>query len=393
MLHALDLRADSGTIIERHRRRPDACLYCSNSAASVEHVVPEAIGGRLTAPILCADHNAAVNAVADEPLSEAFAPYVTFMQIARHRGQVGATYPGIDQDGKTVYVMPGGLARREPLDVLARDENKRILRAEGDLSKLESLPDAAFANVETRYELAKITVPDVTVAIGTGRGTMNAALKIALHFYAGFIDDVARDVACRLLAFIEGAEGIQEFVRTPLLEAEIFPDIGEPQHEVTCYADDGATLVTVLLFGMYGYACRLPLECANSGLRYRQVLSQAYPQFFEGVPRPSALDWNKRPNDAEEWAGKMEGRRVRLFQPGIQLGFRARCRRAYERAVSESSNYGSLLERYGYALQIEAFSAEDVAVFVEIARRRMQRDLVPWECEVEILEDGRIAVK
>ena len=55
------------------RRRPASCLYGPEPAGSDEHVLAEAVGGRLIVPFLCAKHNSEVASSADSPFAEHYA--------------------------------------------------------------------------------------------------------------------------------------------------------------------------------------------------------------------------------------------------------------------------------------------------------------------------------
>lgn len=71
---------------------------------------------------------------------------------------------------------------------------------------------------------------------------------MALHFYAGFIDDVPAASAQDLLPYILGRKpAAGQYVRTPFLSEDVFPDSWPPRHELTCYPYGEAALVTVLL--------------------------------------------------------------------------------------------------------------------------------------------------
>jgi hypothetical protein len=51
--------------VELLRRHASNCLYCPNPPDTNEHVLAEAVGGRLIAPLLCSKHNNVISIVAD----------------------------------------------------------------------------------------------------------------------------------------------------------------------------------------------------------------------------------------------------------------------------------------------------------------------------------------
>lgn len=380
--------ADAGALIARHRRAPATCLYCTDPADTVEHIVPDGLGGRLTADLLCARHNGVVNAGADEILNEAFAPFVNMLEVRRQRGGVGAEFVGKGMDGSPVTIVAEGFAKQQPLVVKRRDDQRRIAYAEGDLTHLDDLPVQAFSNGEKRLILAKIYNPEVDFSVASDERIRPGVFKIALHFFAGFIGDMPLRVAQSFLPYVGGEKApTGDMLRTPFLDATVFPDSWPPRHEVTCYANGDHALVTILLFGAYAYVCRLPFKLpSQGGIRYVQVLTENTPQFDDDVPMPAGLDWDRRPGPGEgdAWAAAMEPRIRRIYEHGVQSSIRSRCKRAFERALGESSNFGDLWTRYRAALQFECFSATDVATIVAIGRRLHNEGKAAWEIPVAL---------
>lgn len=95
--------------VAKLRRTLTACLYCP---ASPEHVLGEAVGGRLSAPILCATQHMAVSVSADGRFAHHFET-LTFAVGARpHRGgrqgKTGTTVRSIDRKARRTTVLPDG---------------------------------------------------------------------------------------------------------------------------------------------------------------------------------------------------------------------------------------------------------------------------------------------
>jgi hypothetical protein len=385
-----ELQAASGARIVLHRKNLPHCLYCEATPNTEEHVVPEAIGGRLWARILCGQHNSAIAAGADEPLSKAFAPYVTMLQVSRQRGGAGAEFTATGRDGKPIVILAEGFAKELPLDVKRRDERGRIAHAEGDLAVLDGLPAEAFAEGVPRNIIAKITVPEARFTVASDDRIRPGVLKIALHFVAGFVTDVDLASAQGLLPFVLGEKNpTGDMVRTPFLDEDVFADESTPRHEITCYNDGDGVLVTIMLFGAMAYACRFPFGGdAVAGIRYTQRLDKNYPEFYDQVERPAVLDWNRRPSesaaDGKLWMESVETRMRRVNQRGVEQSIQARSRRAFDCARGLSSNYGNLWERYAAALQLEVFSAEEVGTIVAIGRRLHANGENAWEVPVTL---------
>jgi hypothetical protein len=384
-----DLRIASAERIDARRRSPERCLYCDEPAVSKEHSLQNALGGRLWAKCLCKTHNENVNTGADDGFNKVFAPYMTMLQVARQDGVVGATVSAKNQDGTRVIVLPEGFVKQNGLEVLAQHrETRKITYARGDLDKLDKLPLGALSENGPTHVVATITNPEIEVEVDSSAGLSGALLKIALHFYHGFVGDVDREVAKELLRLIlDGNAAANSHVRTPMFDEDVFADNETPRHEVTCYPYNAEScLVTILLFGAYAFTVRLPFPMPGTiGLRYRQMLDQRFPEFFEDIAIPPNLKWDRRPSteaEAEEFARIAKARVLRLHARGAATAVRVMCKRAYERAHDESANYGGLWERYRAALQIEALSAEQIEAIVFIGRHRHADGLVVWEVPV-----------
>ena len=355
-------------------------------------MLPEAIGGRLTAPILCQTHNGAVNVGADEPLSKNFAPYVTMLQTPRQRGGAGAEFVAADGEGNPVIIVAEGFTKQQPIRVKRRDAKNRIAYAEGDLDLLDTLPMAAFSDTERRNIIAKITLPEARFMVASDDRIRPGLLKIALHFLAGFVTNVSLGDAQTLLPYVTGQKTpTGDMVRTPFLDEDVFPEEWPPQHAITCYTDGGGLLVTILLFGGLAYACRFPFGGdATAGVRYRQTLTKNYPEFYGAIARPDRLDWNKRPRssaaDEKAWSEPVQRCLRRIHEYGAEQSVRARCKRAFDRALGASGNLGDLWERYRAALQLECFSSDDANVIVAIGRRLHRESKSAWEVPVSYEE-------
>lgn len=249
-----DLRkATSGKLIDALRRLPKTCLYCDAVADSKEHALQEALGGRLWAINLCGKHNGIVNK-ADEPFSKMFAPFMTMLQVSRQRGGVGAEAKAKDEYGAPITILGEGFVKQPAVEVLSRHRtNRKITRVRGDLSHLDRLPIDAMSPDVPHHVMAVVTNPEVVVEVESTSALSGAILKVALHFYSGFVGDVNRDVALKLLdSILDGPSAANGYVRTAFLDEDVFPEEEVARHEVTCYPyDDESCVVTLLLFGAY----------------------------------------------------------------------------------------------------------------------------------------------
>lgn len=123
---------------------------------------------------------------------------------------------------------------------------------------------------------------------------------------------------------------------------------------------------------------------AELGLRYRQVLTEHFPQLLDDIAIPENLKWDRRPTDVggEAFGAAMRARTRRLGRRGAETGLWSICKRAFERASNETTNFGDLWDRDRAALQIEALNAEQIEAIVWIGRRRGRAGLSIWEVPI-----------
>lgn len=382
-------RPTSGALIDRHRRAPGQCLYCTIQATSAEHAVPQAIGGRLWANILCPEHNRVIGTRTDEPFTANVRPLVNLLRVRRHDGNVGVSFDGVTDDGRTLTVTSDGRVPLPALEVEARDERRRITRAKGDLSRLDALmQQGAFATTGTNYVIATIgKAPPLTFEVGSDRASEAGVLKIALHFFSGFIADVPRSVAEGLLPFVLGDQlGGGSYVRTPPFDNVLFPSAWPPRHEVTCFPAGDSTYVSVLLFDAYPYLCRLPVAMVvEGGIRYRQpLLGAPDPQFEIGVPVPE-IDWERRlssENEQQRWGDEIMRRLDRISEHAQRRELLVQCEAAAKRADARVAGGGDFWEWYRAELQLECIESAAIERILTLGRRARARGKEVWEFDV-----------
>jgi|GEM_PF-3466617 len=383
---------NTGEVIERLRRRPAHCLYCTAPAASSEHALPEALGGRLTAEILCSAHNNEIGARTDAGLFENVRPLINMLRVKRHDGRVGTDFEGTTDAGDRAVVTADGRVPGPKLIVEQRDDRKRIVRATGDLAVLEGLREqGAFANGEEEPVIATpVRPPVVNFGVGSDRASEAGVLKIALHFVAGFFTDIPLELARQLLPAVFGerlAGGA--YVRTPPFNHVLFPASWPPEHRITCWAEPDVVFVGVLLFDAYPYLCRLPIAIGNTrAVRYRQpLLGDPAPILEENVPSGAAC-WDTRVGEeqANSWGAEIKRRLDRVAMYANEREIREQCQRAARLAAEQAARGGDFFEWYRGALQIECLAADEVDERVRLGRIADARGRPVWAFPITFAE-------
>jgi hypothetical protein len=376
--------------IEKARRYPEHCLYCGDVANSKEHPIPRALGGRLWAPILCRRHNGLVAGASDEGIIEQLHSLMHFVGARRQGGGQGAPLYGVTDEGERIKFDPQGRPERNKVQILERTADRKIKRASGPLPMLDRLhKQGALAETDGPVIALMEKAPPVTVRMVISKAAEKGVLKIALHFVAGFIGDVARDVARALWPYVVGdklAGG--DYVRTLPLEGRFFPASWPPQHRVAAYAAGRECFVTVLLFGMYGFNVRLPVEIAAQRRYIQPLTGNALAPILEENDHLRDFDWEDRLDepDMEALRDNMRWRHDYLMDVGLHRQLRRQCRTAFKRATIKALCSGiSPLACYEAELQIEGFSSEQVTILMHYARGLAQARRPLWDLPFTII--------
>jgi len=370
--------------ISRYRRHPATCLYCDAAAIEEEHIVPWALGGRLTATILCDRHNRIIGKLADQPLCSQLAPVMTFLDVKRQGNSVGTAFKATTDAGEVVTMGPDGKVRQRDLNVQERDASGRITRATGALEKLDALKaGGALTSTGTNVVIAVMEKsPSVNFSIGAIREIEPGVLKIALHFIAGFVGDVPRATATMLLPFVLGqpdhlAGGT--YVRTWGYDPTLFPGFWPPSHVVTSYQAGELTYVTVLLCGIYSYVVRLPLS-TEIALRYRQPLVGSHHPILEEATHET-IDWEARLTESDTgFLPEVRRRQREIVEYAAWRVLRAQLRGAAQRALANASTKkDNFLEFYHAELQLQLFDADVIHDLMSEAIRLRKEGKYVWQ--------------
>jgi len=382
-------RPERRDAISRFRRHPDHCLYCECPPDSTEHPLAEALGGRLSAKILCSRHNAEVAHYADEPMIVQLQPLAHFLNVRRQRGKRGSEFRAKMDDGRHVRVSPQGQVRRPRIEVTERTSQGKIKRATGDLSALDQLQSRGALDAESGRILAFAEKsPQVTLEIKLSDDVYRGALKTAFHFVAAFVTDVPDRIAQGLLPYITGEkEAAGEYVRAITLGGEFFPTSLPPRHQIAVYCEGSEIYVTVLLFSLHAFQVRLPIENANA-LRYIQPLIDSFDPILEENDHVRTFTWEDRLTD-DNWDAYVVNLRARhehMMNFMDHRHLRERCKRAAGHA-SDLFLRGQItpFEAYRAGLQREAFTANQITILIAYGQKLHSLGMDVWDLPIDIM--------
>ncbi len=157
-------------------------------------------------------------------------------------------------------------------------------------------------------------------------------------------------------------------MRTVSLEGRFFPRSWPPKHVIAVYPAGRETFVTVLLFGLYGFNVRLPIEVPKA-VRYVQHLTDDICPILEqnDHARDFGRDDRLTDDDMDAFRTNVQWRHDYLMDVGAHL-LRLQCRRAAKRAFEMMVSSGlDIVGCYRAQLQMEALTSAQIGVLMHYA--------------------------
>lgn len=302
--------------------------------------MPEAIGGKLTAFVLCEVHQLIE---ADHRFAERFAPMTHLMQVQRQDGRVGAAMIVEKADGSGRARLFDDGTMEIPTEVV-KDGEGRFVRVTGEIKHIPKIRkqiagDPADYVAPATFQLVP-EAPELVADYGFGPETWPSVVKIALHFLASFEagNDVPRELVDRLQTIIYGGPSAPDCVTVTTIEGPYFTAGLDNAHEVACFDGGDYATVAVSLYGVFRCLVRLDgMRCART-LRYVQRLAGEAPQLTsEDLLQ---LRWQRA--DDEEQSRWLEGTKERvaaLIDHRINVFYDKEVRQALPKAYGEFSRH------------------------------------------------------
>ena len=250
----------------------DQCFACKNfKELTVEHIIPQALGGRLKARLYCKNCNDTFGRELDNILSINYGKIGTLLNIKRERGEP-QPFDVVETSTQTPLVFTGkGLSRKKPTVILKSKDGKKLefadvtARTQKELEKIK-------ASLKERYEMSdsaeqktfredrpgpvdanfKITIDDTSIR--------RAISKIAYSFLCTKIskDQILSSTFEDVRNYIKDGTG-SDLACANFIHTKFMTDYSRPLHKIHIALNRSKLMVIgfVMLFGIYRFSVLL----------------------------------------------------------------------------------------------------------------------------------------
>jgi len=152
------------------------CFICQEPLElTLEHIIPQAIGGRLKAKLYCKVCNGTLGHELDDEISKQFGWVGTLLNIKRERGEP-QPYEVTDLSSGDTLVYDGkDLKRKKPIVIIKSKDGKKLDSADITARSEKELKEIC-ASIQKRYELSG----EMNTFLDAKPGPTNAELEITI---------------------------------------------------------------------------------------------------------------------------------------------------------------------------------------------------------------------
>ena len=250
----------------------DQCFSCKRfKNLTVEHVIPQALGGRLKAKLYCKDCNNTFGHELDDILTKNFGHIGTLLKIKRERGKsqpfnVNATAT------KTKLVFTGSsLTRKRPNVIIKSKDGKKLEFADVTARTQEEL-ERIKASIQEKYEISNEAEQKTFQEIHPGPTDANFDIRIDDTLIRRAISKIAYSFLCmkiskdlilssafeKVRTYIEDGTG-PDLACANYIHTKFMTDYNRPLHKIHVALNRNELIVVgfVTLFGIYRFSILL----------------------------------------------------------------------------------------------------------------------------------------
>jgi hypothetical protein len=251
----------------------DQCFACKNfKELTVEHIIPQALGGRIKARLYCKNCNDTFGHELDDTLSINYGKIGTLLNIKRERGDP-QPFDVIETSTQIPLVFTGNsLSRKKPTVILNKSKDGKNLEFADVTARTQKELEKIKATLKERYEMSdsaeqktfredrpgpidanfQITIDDISIR--------RAISKIAYSFLCTKIskDQILSSSFNGIRNYIKDGTG-SDLASANYVHTNFMTDYSRPLHKIHIALNRGKFMVVgfVMLFGIYRFSVLL----------------------------------------------------------------------------------------------------------------------------------------
>ncbi len=248
----------------------DHCFGCKKiKKLTSEHIIPQAVGGRLKAFLYCNKCNEEFGGKLDVEISKQFGKIATLLNIKRERGETQPFEVTETSTGTALMFNGKGFTRKKPIVKISSKDRKKLDAADVTATSKRGLEEIS-TSIQKRYEIsgemktfreAHPGPTDATYEITIDNTMIRRAVsKIAYSFLC---IKVQNDII-----FSSGFEGVRAYIKdgkgpdlshANFIHTQFMTDYIRPLHKIHIALNRGENIVVgyVSLFGIYRFTVLL----------------------------------------------------------------------------------------------------------------------------------------
>jgi hypothetical protein len=250
----------------------DQCFACKNiKKLTVEHIIPQALGGKFKARLYCKNCNDTFGRELDDILSINYGKIGTLLNIKRERGKIQA-FDVLETSTQTPLVFTGkGISRKKPTVILKLKDGKNLefadvtARTQKELEKIK-------ATLKERYEMSDSAEQETFREDRPGPIDANFQITIDNISIRRAISKIAYSFLCTKIPkdqiLSSSFEGIRNYIKdgtgsdlasANYIHTKFMTDYSRPLHKIHIALNRGKFMVVgfVMLFGIYRFSVLL----------------------------------------------------------------------------------------------------------------------------------------
>lgn len=247
------------------------CFSCLEMRSlTEEHIIPQAIGGRLKAKLYCKECNDKFGEVLDKEISETFGHVGTMLQIQRERGSPRPFEVKEISTNTELYFDGRNLKRKRPIVKYQLSEDAKTLESADVTARSEEELNKIMAGLKTKYQMPgnerKFQEPhagpvDTTYARAIDTAlSRRAVTKMAYSLLCHRIpsSEVVSKAFDETRQYIKTGKG-RELASANFVHTRFMSDCIRPRHKILINLDRRRGLVVgyVMIFGTYRFTILL----------------------------------------------------------------------------------------------------------------------------------------